>query len=63
MSVRAVASAHNFDASAPSPALASPVSRCNGTPPTVTSVFAFTLDEPGAEDTITTVHEPVPPAV
>jgi hypothetical protein len=28
-----------------------------------TSVFAFTLDEPGAEDTITTVHEPVPPAV
>src|SRR5512132_501907 len=63
MSVRAVASAHNFDASAPSPAFASPVSRCNVNPPTTTSVFALTLDEPGAVDTITTVHDPEPPAV
>src|SRR5262249_9698083 len=46
-----------------SPGFASPVSRCNTTPLTVTSVAAFTTDTPGVADVITTVHEPVPPDV
>ena len=62
ISVRAVTSAHNFDASALSLSFPSPVSRQRqATNHHV--VFAFTLVEPGALDTITTVHQPVVPTV
>ena len=63
MSVRAVASAHNFEASALSPNFPSPVDRNNDTPPTTTVVEAFTDVVPVVEELITTVHEPVTPTV
>src|SRR6266545_593845 len=63
MSVRTASSAQSFDASTLSPALASPLSRCNVTPPTATSVFALIVDEPVVLDVITTVHEPDPAEV
>src|SRR3954469_11781404 len=63
MSVRAVASAHNFDASPLSPAFASPVSRCKVNPPTTTSVLALIVVVPVVVELITTLQEPVPPAV
>src|SRR5262249_46022184 len=57
------ASTQFFCAFGLSPAFASPVSRCNGTPLTVTSVAAFATVTPGVAEVICTVHEPVPPAV
>src|SRR4051812_34515960 len=63
MSVRAVSSAQSFVASPLSPALPSALARCSGTPLTPTVVLALIVDVPVVVDLITTVQEPVPPAV
>jgi len=53
ISVRAVASPHNFEASALSPNFASPVDRTNDTPATITVVDALTDVEPVVGELIT----------
>src|SRR3954468_10714921 len=63
MSVRTVSSPQFFAASELSPALASPVARCNVRPPTPTSVVARTIVAPVAAEVICTVHDPVVPTV
>ena len=54
---------HSLAASALSPACASPVSRCNETPPTATSVDARTVVCPVAFDVIVNWQSPVVPTV
>src|SRR5262245_22000981 len=54
---------HSLFASGPSPAFVSPVSRCNDTPDTVTSVLARITVWPVAVELLVTWHEPDPPEV
>ena len=61
--IEILAAAQLFTASGESPGRLSPVARVSTTPPTLTVVDAWIAVEPPVGDEITTVHDPVEPAV